>query len=221
MADLLLHRGGLPPDDSMDDYADGPAGAMRRIFAAAPQWEPGTHFAYSDVGYIVLGELVKAVDGRPLDRFAREEIFAPLGMRDTTYNPPQSMRDRCAPTEKRGGHWMRGEVHDPRSFALGGVAGHAGVFSTADDLARFCRMVLGGGRAEGRRVLSASTVREMTRPRCLPDGTGLRCYGFDVATPYAPSPRGNRFEPGTTFGHTGFTGTMFWIDPPHDCYSFC
>ena len=218
VADLLLHRGGLTPDDPIEDFNDGAAAGLRKIFAAPPQWEPGSRFAYSDVGYIVLGELVKAVDGRPLDRFAREEIFEPLGMSDTAYNPPESWRLRIAPTQQRDGHWMRGEVHDPRSFAMGGVAGHAGVFSSADDLSRFCRMVLDGGRLDGRRILSTDTVREMTRPRCLADGTGLRCYVFDVATPYAPSPRGNRFEPGTTFGHTGFTGTMFWIDPLHDCY---
>jgi uncharacterized protein YbbC (DUF1343 family)/CubicO group peptidase (beta-lactamase class C family) len=218
VADLLLHRGGLPPDDPIEDFADGAAAGLRKILAAAPQWEPGSRFAYSDVGYIVLGELVQAVDGRPLDRFAHEEIFQPLGMTDTTYDPPASWRPRIAPTQERDGRPMRGEVHDPRSFALGGVAGHAGVFSTADDLGRFCRMILDGGRLDGRRILRAETIREMTRPRCLPDGTGLRCYGFDVATPYSPSPRGNRFEPGTTFGHTGFTGTMFWIDPLHDCY---
>ena len=218
VSDLLLHRAGLPGDNELSDYAAGPASALQTIFAAPPAYEPGSRFVYSDVGYIILGKLVEAVDGRPLDQFAHDEIFQPLGMHDTGYNPPASLRPRIAPTQQRDGRWMRGEVHDPRSYALGGVAGHAGLFSTADDLSRFCRMLLDGGRVDGRRILSNATVAEMTRPRCLPDGTGLRTWGFDVATPFSFAPRGNGFEPGTTFGHTGFTGTMFWIDSLHDCY---
>ncbi len=217
VAQLLLHRGGLTPDNAMSDFDDGPAAAMRKIMAIAPTWGPGTRFAYSDVGYIVLGELVRAVDGRGLDQFAREEVFAPLGMKETGYCPPESLLARCAPTTSVDDRWLRGTVHDPRSRALGGVAGHAGVFSTADDLSRYCRMILHHGVIDGRRVFSEATIAEMTRPRCLSDGSGLRTYAFDVATPYSAC-RGDRFEPGTTFGHTGFTGTMFWMDPPHDCY---
>jgi len=180
-------------------------------------YEPGTKFDYSDLGYIVLGELVKAVAGKPLDEYSMENIFEPMGMKDTGYKPPDTLKSRCAPTEQRNGHWMIGEVHDPRAYALGGVAGHAGLFSTAMDLARYCRMILNGGRFEGKHILSEMTVREMTRGRCLPSGTGCRGYGFDVSTGYSSS-RGNLFESGTTFGHTGFTGTMFWIDPGHDGY---
>jgi uncharacterized protein YbbC (DUF1343 family)/CubicO group peptidase (beta-lactamase class C family) len=216
IADLLLHRSGMVPDNEMADYADGPKAAMGKILALAPAWPPGSRFAYSDVNYIVLGELVRAVDGRSLDVFAREELFRPLGMTDTTYNPPAALQARCAPTEQRDGHWIRGEVHDPRSYALGGVAGHAGIFSTAADLSRFCRMIVNGGQLDGVRVLKQSTVAQWTRPREIPGGTH-RTYGFDVDTPFAGI-RGERFEQGATFGHTGFTGTAFWIDPANHCY---
>jgi CubicO group peptidase (beta-lactamase class C family) len=190
---------------------------MAKIYALKPSKEPGKSFVYSDVGYIVLGELVRVVDGRGLDRFAREEIFQPAGMAETLYRPGPELQARCAPTQMREGHWMLGEVHDPRAYALGGTAGHAGVFSTARDLSRFCRMILAGGIIDGKRVLAEETVREMTRPRSLPDGTAWRTYGFDVDTAYS-SCRGERFDPRKTFGHTGFTGTMFWLDPEHDCY---
>lgn len=215
--DLLLHRGHLIPDNDIDDYKDGPAVAWEKIFALKPTKLPLRHFTYSDVSYIVLGKLVEVVDGRSLDQFAREEIFKPLGMNHTTYNPPADWKALCAPTEQREGRWMVGEVHDPRAYALGGVAGHAGVFSTAGDLQRFCRMILNGGELEGKRILKRETVAEMTKVRCLPDGSGCRTYGFDVRTGYS-SARGERFESMTTFGHTGFTGTMFWMDPKNDCF---
>jgi uncharacterized protein YbbC (DUF1343 family)/CubicO group peptidase (beta-lactamase class C family) len=214
---LLLHRGGLIPDNPLPDFDKGPAAAMANVFNLAPQWLPGSRFAYTDVGYIVLGELVRAVDGRPLDRFAREEVFQPLGMKDTSYRPSDALRTRMAPTEKRGDHWMIGEVHDPRAYALGGVAGHAGLFGTADDLARYCRMILGDGQLDGKRILKETTVREMTHVRPMPDDGDTRSYVFDVDTPYS-SPRGDRFPRGSSFGHTGFTGTMFWIDPGSKTY---
>ena len=215
VAELLLHTGGLIADNALGDYDAGPSLAMAKVYGLEPTSPAGTAFTYSDVGYIVLADLVRAVDGRTIDRFAREEIFQPLGMNDTAYLPPAAWKARSAPTEQRDGDWMRGDVHDPRAWALGGVAGHAGVFSTAADLARYCRMVLNKGTLDGRRVLSEATVAEMTRPRPVPGG-GVRSYGFDVDTGYAVAPRGGRFGRGTTFGHTGFTGTMFWIDPAHD-----
>ncbi len=214
---LLLHRGGLTPDNSLKDYTGTPAESIEKILALGTLYPPGSAFRYTDVGYIMLGELVREVSGRPLDQFAAEEIFAPLRMSDTAYNPPAAWRDRIAPTEQRDGKWIVGEVHDPRAYALGGVAGHAGLFSTADDLARWCRMILNGGTLDGVRVMGPLTIREMTRGHCLPDGSGCRGYGFDVDTGYS-SARGNLFEAGSTFGHTGFTGTMFWIDPRHDTF---
>lgn len=214
---LLLHRSGLVPDNDISDYDQGVEQAWKNIYALKPKWEPGTHFAYSDMNYIMLGKLVEVISGEPLDVFAKENIYQPLGMSHTQFKPPESWRDLIAPTEQRNGHWMIGEVHDPRSYALGGVAGHAGLFSTADDLSRYCRMLMHYGVLDGHRILKQSTVKEMTTERCLPDGKGCRGYGFDIDTPYSGC-RGDRFERGTTYGHTGFTGTMFWIDPIHQCY---
>src|SRR6185312_10643632 len=138
-----------------------------------------------------------------------EHIFKPLGMRETTYRPGKDLAGRAAPTEKREGHWMRGEVHDPRAYLLGGVAGHAGLFSTADDLAVFAQMILNRGRFGPARILSPETVRQMTKPRTVPGG--LRALGWDVQTSFS-SNRGDGFPLGS-FGHTGFTGTSIWIDP--------
>lgn len=214
---LMLHNSGLIPDNPLADFADGRDAAMRRIMALTPEQAPGEKFAYSDVGYMVLGEVVRVVSGKPLDAFARDEIFNPLGMVDTGYLPDSRRRDRIAPTERRDHHWMRGEVHDPRAFALGGVAGHAGLFGTASDLSRFCQMVLNGGTLGGKRLLSSAAMEQATRPRHIGTGNSSRSLLFDVDTAYS-SCRGDRFTRGLTFGHTGFTGTMFWLDPEHGCY---
>src|SRR6185369_12538101 len=192
---------------------------------------PGARFVYSDVGYEVLGEVIRRVSGERLDRFAEDHIFRPLGMTDTTFLPlspreregvrgePKEPRrlsaSRIAPTEKRGDHWMRGEVHDPRAYAVGGVAGHAGLFSTAADLAKFGRMILDGGRAGRSRILSAYGVEAMTRPRFHGDGD-IRGLGWDIASGYSKN-RGDLFPPGS-FGHTGFTGTSLWVDPASDTF---
>jgi len=208
---LLIHRAGLMPDNPLSDYAAGPEEAWKRIYELPLVAAPGEEFIYTDVGYMLLGQIVQRVSGLPLDEFARREIFEPAGMTDTGFRPPEALRSRCAAQEKRNGRYIVGEVHDPRAYALGGVAGHAGLFSTADDLARFCRMILDGGRINGRRILSPLMVLEMTRPR--PEGvrTGLRGLGFDVATDYS-SCRGDLFPRYLSFGHTGFTGTSLWID---------
>jgi CubicO group peptidase (beta-lactamase class C family) len=214
---LLLHRGGVIADNPMADYAGSPEESMRKTLETQVRYEPGTKFTYSDVGFMALGELVKVVAERPLNEFAQAEIFTPLKMTDTAYNPGDNLKPRCAPTEKRGGRWNLGEVHDPRAYALGGVAGHAGLFSTARDVARYCRMQLNDGELEGARVLKETTIAEMTRPRALPDGSAVRTYGFDVDTSYS-SPRGERFTKGKSFGHTGFTGTSLWIDRENDAF---
>jgi len=209
---LLLHQGGLIPDNALGDYEDGPELAWERICALGVRSKPGEKVTYTDVGYIVLAELVRAVDGRALDVFAREEVFTPLGMADTTFLPSAALIARAAPTEQRDGRWMRGEVHDPRAHLLGGVAGHAGLFSTGDDVARYCRAILAGGALDGQRVLSEATVRDMTRPRWLANRKDARALAFDVDTGFS-GPRGARFPRGVSFGHTGFTGTCFWLDP--------
>jgi uncharacterized protein YbbC (DUF1343 family) len=223
---LLTQRAGLAPDDPIDLYTGTPEEIFARKYRQPLESPPGTRFRYSDVGYEVLGDLVRRVSGLPLDEFSEREIFRPLGMKDTHFRPLATSRflgdrigladparppiSRIAPTERRDDHWLRGEVHDPRAFVVGGVAGHAGLFSTADDLSRWCRMILGGGRLGSTRVLSPLGVEAMTRPRFFGDGD-LRALAFDVATAYSRN-RGDLFPPGS-YGHTGFTGTSLWIDP--------
>ena len=220
---LLLHRGGFVADNPMKDFRDGPEAALKKIYAAKLKHPPGKTFEYSDNSFIVLGELVKAVSGQPLDRFAKSNVFEPLKMTSTTYNPPKAWADRFVPTEKRDGAWILGEVHDPRAHVFGGVAGHAGVFGTGADVARFCRMIINKGELDGARVLKESSVAAMIEPRCFadpkdPEKQQCRGYGFDVATSYSGGPRGERFDKGTTVGHTGYTGTSFWLDPHNDAF---
>lgn len=212
---LLTHQAGLIADNPLSDYRDGPQKARARLWALKPVAAPGARFIYSDVGYLVLGELVERVAGQRLDAFARENIFKPLGMQETGFLPPPELRRRAAPTEKRDGKWIQGEVHDPRAFALGGVAGHAGLFSTARDLARYAQMLLGRGEYGGVRVLQPSTVAAMIAPQSVPQG-GLRGLGWDIRTGYS-SNRGESFSP-RAFGHGGFTGTAMWIDPELDLF---
>lgn len=210
---LLTHQGGLTPDNDIADYADGPARAFERIAAAAPQHPTSTVFSYSDVGYIVLGEVVRRVSGNDVRKFTAEHLFEPLGMRETGYLPSEALRARAAPTQERDGHWMRGEVHDPRAYALGGVAGHAGLFSTAEDLAIYAQMILEHGAHAGVRVLQPATAAAMLTP-CQVPGGGLRALGWDVRTGYS-SNRGEGFSDAAV-GHGGFTGTALWIDPGLD-----
>jgi uncharacterized protein YbbC (DUF1343 family) len=228
---LLTHRAGFAPDDPIELYTGSPEEIFTRKYSQPLESPPGALFRYSDVGYEVLGELVRRVSGATLDEFSEREIFRPLGMRDSHFRPLASSRflgdqigladpsrpplSRIAPTERRDDHWLRGEVHDPRAYALGGVAGHAGLFSTADDLARWCRMILAGGRLGSARILSPLGVDAMTRPRFSGDGD-LRALAFDVATAFSRN-RGDLFPPGS-FGLTGFTGTSLWIDPSSGVY---
>lgn len=215
---LLTHRAGFVPDDPMDLYAGTPAEIFARKYRQPLAQEPGARFVYSDVGFEVLGELVRTVAGETLDRYAARAVFAPLGMADTEFRPQQDgvgrgrvPLERIAPTETRYGAVIRGTVHDPRAFALGGVAGHAGLFGTADDLARYAAAILSGGGG----VLSPAGVASMTRPRVYGD-RDLRAIGWDVDTGYA-SVRGDLFPVGS-FGHTGWTGTSLWIDPVTGVY---
>jgi uncharacterized protein YbbC (DUF1343 family)/CubicO group peptidase (beta-lactamase class C family) len=207
---LLRHRGGFIADNPLDDYRDGPQQAMERIWRLKPIYEPGSKFLYTDVGYIVLGELVRRVSGQSVDQFSHDNIFSPLGMDETTFHPDAFLRSRTAPTEVREGRWMRAEVHDPRSYLLGGVAGHAGLFSTARDVSVFAQMMLGKGERRGRRILSPGAVTAMISPGTTPHGQA-RGLGWDIDTGFS-SIRGELFPVGG-FGHTGFTGTSLWIDP--------
>ena len=212
---LLLHTSGLTADNDLKDYADGRAKALDRIATLPLEAPPGARFRYSDVGYIVLGELVGRVGGKPVDEYAAEHVFGPLKMADTGYTPDPK---RVAPTGKRDGKVIRGAVHDPRAFALGGVAGHAGLFGTADDLARYARMLLRGGELDGVRLLKPETVKLFTEPHPVseakpsdPPKKLLRSFGWDVDTAYTAQ-RGELFRGADGFGHTGFTGTSVWID---------
>jgi uncharacterized protein YbbC (DUF1343 family) len=216
--ELLTHRAGLVPDDPMDLYTGTPAEIFARKYRQPLAHEPGVLFVYSDVGFEVLGELVRVVSGETLDRYAARVVFAPLGMADTEFRPQQDgvghgriPLERIAPSETRNGAIVRGAVHDPRAFALGGVAGHAGLFSTADDLARYAAAILAGGGG----VLSPAGVASMTTPRVYGDHD-LRALGWDVDTAYS-SARGALFPVGS-FGHTGWTGTSIWIDPTTGVY---
>jgi uncharacterized protein YbbC (DUF1343 family)/CubicO group peptidase (beta-lactamase class C family) len=209
---LLTHRAGLAADDPMALYVGSAKEIIERKNGQPLASVPGSRFVYSDVGYEVLGELVHRVSSLPLEEFARQRVFVPLGMTETGFLPLSSLPlSRFAPTEKIGGVVRRGAVHDPRAFALGGVAGHAGLFSTADDLARFCAAMLkdGGG------VLSPAGVASMMRPRFYGD-ENLRGLGWDVGTGFS-SNRGDLFPLGSV-GHTGWTGTSLWLDPSTDSF---
>ncbi|HEX8181499.1 MAG TPA: exo-beta-N-acetylmuramidase NamZ domain-containing protein [Pyrinomonadaceae bacterium] len=231
---LLTHRTGFAPDFDLSEQWTGYDEAIKRLATERLRNPPGTRFVYSDINYIALGEVVRRVSGLPLDEFARQHIFVPLGMHDTGFRPAASLRPRIAPTEQRraqaaylggrpegvsgaeGERWLRGEVHDPTSFRMGGVAGHAGLFSTADDLAIYCQMILNGGAYGGARILSPLGVAAMTRPRAVEaDGTA-RGLGWDVASGFSAN-RGDIFPLGS-FGHTGFTGTSLWLDPASETF---
>jgi len=218
VAHLLLHTSGLIPDNPVADYADGREKALERVAALKLEAPLGSRFRYSDVNFIVLGELVERVSGMPVDQFAKKHVFEPLKMSDTGFNPPEALKKRIAPTGLRDGKTILGEVHDPRAFKLGGVAGHAGLFSTADDLARYCRMLLRGGELDGTRVLAEKTVKLFTEPHAVAvttkggESKGFRSFGWDVDTSYS-APRGDLFAKGEGYGHTGFTGTSVWVDP--------
>ncbi len=230
---LLTHRAGYAPDFDLRERWTSYDESIKRLIKEPLRNSPGTRFVYSDIGFIALGEVVKRASGKPLDQFARENIFLPLGMIDTGFNPQTDLRSRIAPTEKRSGQmsylgdsgtdagadgevWLRGAVHDPTAYRMNGVAGHAGLFSTARDLSIYCQMILNGGEYRGVRILSPMTVAEMTRPRLVSDSGGTRGLGWDINTSYSTN-RGDIFPLGS-FGHTGFTGTSIWIDPASEMF---
>jgi CubicO group peptidase (beta-lactamase class C family) len=187
-----------------------------RIFAEPIAAEPGARVEYSDLGFILLGEIVERLTGMPLDAFAREKIFAPLGMKDSLFNPPKNLRARIAPTEEDTTYrkrLLRGEVDDANAWAMGGVAGHAGLFSTARDLAAFSEMLLNGGIYAHRRLLARSLVEQFAARQSI--GTSARTLGWDVPT--EPSLSGHFFS-ARSFGHWGFTGTSIWVDPEKDLF---
>ena len=218
---LLSHTSGLRPDVDLTFDWVGAERAMELAVEEIPVARPDERVIYSDINFFLLGHIVFKVSGESLDRFARRTIFEPLGMRDTTFLPAESVRGRIAPTEKCTQYgWpctgpdqqmLRGTVHDPTARRMGGVAGHAGLFTTAEDLATFCRMLLGGGSVGSTHVLSPLTVARMTTPSTPAGERNVRGLGWDVDSAYS-SNRGELLPLGS-FGHTGFTGTSIWIDP--------
>jgi uncharacterized protein YbbC (DUF1343 family)/CubicO group peptidase (beta-lactamase class C family) len=218
---LLTHVSGLRPDVDLADVWTGSDRAIALAIEEVPTSRPGERFVYSDINFFLLGDIVRRVSGVSLDRFAREHVFEPLGMKDTMFNPSSSLLPRIAPTESctRYG-WpcqgpemtmLRGAVHDPTARRMGGVAGHAGLFSTAADLATFCRMLLSGGVHDGERILSPLAVEKMTTPATPELEANTRGLGWDIDSAFS-SNRGELLPLGS-FGHTGFTGTSIWIDP--------
>jgi len=218
---LLTHVSGLRPDVDLAELWAGYDTAIALAVEEVPASRPGERFVYSDINFFLLADIVQRVSGQPLDRFAREHVFEPLGMKDTMFNPPASAVSRIAPTEScsRFG-WpcqgpdmtmLRGVVHDPTARRMGGVAGHAGLFSTAADLATFCRLLLGGGAFQGTRILSPLAVEKMTTAASPDRETNTRGLGWDIDSTFS-SNRGELLPIGS-FGHTGFTGTSIWIDP--------
>lgn len=208
---LLTHTSGLRPDVSLKPDWKGQVAAIRLACEEKLSAPPGEKTIYSDTGMYLLGEIVQRVSGLPLDEFARREIFLPLGMKDTDFNPPQDKLDRIAPTEVEGDTPVRGVVHDPRARRMAGVAGHAGLFFTASDLARYTRMLLNLGELDGVRLFKPETVKLMTSVQTPPNVNARRGLGWDIDSSYS-GPRGKLFPLGS-YGHTGWTGTSLWIDP--------
>ena len=219
---LLLHTSGLIPDNPLADYLQGPEVAWQKILQLKLSAPVGSSFKYSDVNFIILGKIVEKISGKTLDVYTKENIFDPLQMKETGYAPPESLHARCAPTEKRNDRWIQGQVHDPRAYQLGGVAGHAGLFSTLHDLSLYASAMLQGiqgtststlGRSD-QIVLSGSTLETMTRGHLVPGG--IRGLGWDKRTGFS-SNRGDLLSD-QAFGHGGFTGTVLWIDPGKDLF---
>ena len=212
---LITHQSGLPAFKTYYKANVSPDSTLALFLATPLDTVPGTKMVYSDIGAILLGKLVERVSGESLDVYLTRHVFRPLGMRDTRYLPPVALRPRIAPTEVdpwRARHLV-GEVHDENAFALGGVSGHAGLFSTARDLSRLARAYLSGGAIDGRRLARNATIRQFTT---VVDSTfSSRALGWD--TPSGTSSAG-QFLQRPAFGHTGYTGTSLWIAPQHDLY---
>jgi CubicO group peptidase (beta-lactamase class C family) len=209
---LLEHRSGLPPDRPLWRLASSPADARRIVLSASLDYRPGTRYVYSDLGAMTLAFIVEKVSGQPLDGFLHDRVYAPLGMSHTFFRPADSLKDEVAPTEVTPprGYPLQGEVHDENAYALGGVAGHAGLFSTAQDLAVFAQMMLNGGEYDGVRIVADSTVRLFTTR-----AAGNRALGWAMADGQWGS---GEFLSDQAYGHVGYTGTSLWIDPTRDMF---
>src|SRR6266481_5994596 len=213
---LLTHTSGLPPFKEYWRTSKSKQDTLDKIFAEPLDYEPGTKEIYSDLGIILMAEIIERLTGQKLDTLAREYIFSPMAMSNTMFKPPKKLWPSIAPTEIDNQYRHRliqGEVHDENAAAIGGVSGHAGVFSTAPDLASFCQMLLNGGAYGHQRILRRATISQFTMPQQLSGGT--RTLGWAVPTEGGSS--GHYFS-AHTFGHTGFTGTSIWIDPDRQLF---
>ncbi len=208
---LLTHTSGLRPDIESRPPFDGYHIAIERACAEVPHHPPGEVFVYSDINFFVLGDVAQRVTGMGLNEFLQQNVFGPLQMRDTTFLPSPELKPRIAPTERRENSVFRGIVHDPTARCMGGVAGHAGLFTTAADTARFCRMLINEGTLDGVRIFKPETVRLMSSVQSPTNLVERRGLGWDIDSPFS-SPRGKLFPVGS-YGHTGWTGTSLWIDP--------
>lgn len=210
--ELMTHYSGLAPDLDLKHPWQGRAAAYVMVMQQKPQLPPGTRFVYSDINFETLGFLVEKITGMPLNEYASKHIFAPLGMNSTRFLPPASWVPRIAPTQyDENGKMLRGVVHDPTARRMGGVAGHAGLFSTADDMAIFAQELLNGST-----ILSRLAIEKMSTPEQAANAASLRGLGWDIDSPFATN-RGELLPVGS-YGHTGFTGTSLWIDPVTETY---
>ena len=209
--ELLTHTSGLPPDIETKTVWSGQGAAIKKACEIKLQSKPGAVFRYSDINFFLLGEIVVRVTRTPLEIFVRREIFTPLKMNDTGFLPPNKNLFRIAPTEVVDGQPWRGIVHDPTARHMGGVAGHAGLFTTAGDLARYARMLLNLGELDGVKIFQPETVKLMTSVQTPPEISAKRGLGWDIDTSFS-GPRGDIFPVGS-YGHTGWTGGSLWLDP--------
>ena len=212
---LLTHSSGLPGWRPLYKEATSPAEALRLLYQTPLDTLPGVRMVYSDLGAMLLGKIVERVSGEPLDVYLRRHVFAPLGMTSTMFKPPRRLLPRIAPTERDPwrGRLVHGEVHDENAYFLGGVSGHAGLFSTAADLSRFARMYLQGGQLDGARIVTQAAIDTFTR---VQDSVlSNRALGWEV--PNGSNSAGHELSR-RAFGHTGFTGTSIWIDPARDLF---
>jgi uncharacterized protein YbbC (DUF1343 family)/CubicO group peptidase (beta-lactamase class C family) len=224
---LMTHVSGLRPDVDLHPWS-GYDAALELARDEVPTSAPGEVFVYSDINFFLLGDIVTRITGQSLDAYLKARVFGPLGMTETGYLPAKTLLPRIAPTERCAEQdaWpckrpdaapLRGVVHDPTARRMGGIAGHAGLFSTAHDLKLFARMLLGNGKLGATRVLSAASVKAMTSPQTPAGMASVRGLGWDIDTSYSGN-RGDLFPVGTSYGHTGFTGTSLWIDPASNSY---
>jgi CubicO group peptidase (beta-lactamase class C family) len=227
---LLTHYSGLKPDYDLSRRWEGYSAALEELWQETTEMEPGREFRYSDLNFIALGEIVRVVSGKSLDLFTQERLYAPLGMTETRFKPPAAWSPRIAPTEPRSrslaylkgegtagpsDEILRGQVHDPTAWRMEGIAGHAGLFSSARDVAIYAQMLLNKGMHRRTRILMPLSVQAMTTPQSPRGAAGVRGFGWDIDTSYS-APRGDVFPGG--FGHTGFTGTSIWVCPEKDVF---